>query len=159
MKKIFSKLFRKIVKSEASRSRIKRLVIPRFAINENKKILDQIVNYLSMKESVYHLGDLKIYVPNYMKDAIQTYIVDNNQFYESYLLNVVDSYIPNNAIIVDVGANIGNHSLYWGRKKHVQSIIAYEPVKETYEILKKNIRINNWLYILIHTLFFTCIFL
>ena len=46
-------------------------------------------------------------------------------------------------MILDIGANIGNHSLYFATVMHPQRIYSFEPIKETYEILQKNIEINN----------------
>jgi len=52
-----------------------------------------------------------------------------------------------NGIAIDVGANIGNHSIWLA--KNFLSVIALEPVKKTFELLKlntesfKNISINN----------------
>jgi len=44
--------------------------------------------------------------------------------------------------VIDAGANIGVFSLY-AAKLGAKRVYAFEPVKETYKILKENIRINN----------------
>ena len=46
---------------------------------------------------------------------------------------------------IDIGANIGNHSLYFNR--FFKKIYSFEPVKETYEILKINTKRLNTIQI------------
>ena len=45
--------------------------------------------------------------------------------------------------MLDIGANIGNHTLYFANELHASKVISFEPVHGTFEILKKNIEINN----------------
>jgi FkbM family methyltransferase len=45
---------------------------------------------------------------------------------------------------IDIGANIGNHSLYFSKKSKV--VYAYEPHPETYELLKFNTRNQDSIY-------------
>lgn len=53
----------------------------------------------------------------------------------------VKKLVPNPDIVVDVGANIGQETIYYSDwAKHVYS---FEPCTSTYEILEKNINQNN----------------
>ena len=45
--------------------------------------------------------------------------------------------------ILDIGSNIGNHSIYFFFKCNIRESYNFEPVKDTFEILKKNIAINH----------------
>ncbi|WP_233707370.1 FkbM family methyltransferase, partial [Helicobacter cetorum] len=45
--------------------------------------------------------------------------------------------------ILDVGANIGNHSLYFALECKATKILAFEPICSTFEILEKNIVLNH----------------
>ena len=49
----------------------------------------------------------------------------------------------NNGTFIDVGANIGKYSIMIGRKSDSIKVISIEASKETFEILKKNIELNN----------------
>lgn len=51
--------------------------------------------------------------------------------------------IPNNATIIDIGANIGCFSLYAANGSKNTHIYAYEPLQETYKLLQKNIKNNK----------------
>ncbi len=53
---------------------------------------------------------VKFYLPLYPWDFIQRVIAESDDFYEIYMLRSLREYIPNNAVILDIGANIGNHS-------------------------------------------------
>lgn len=85
----------------------------------------------------------KIYAPNMMEDHIQRRLALNLDFYEKEILGELDEYFPENATILDVGANIGNHSLYWCSKKSAKKVYAFEPIQNTFSILKKNVEING----------------
>lgn len=100
---------------------------------------------LSLKNDIFRNGDVKFYVPNYPMDGIQRSIVDTSNFYEIKLLKQVDELLPNNPVMLDIGANVGNHTLYWLLKspKKAKHIYSFEVIDETYDILKKNIEINN----------------
>lgn len=103
--------------------------------------LERIEKKLSMKDDTWQIGNTKVFVPRYPADFIQKHIVDKNEFFEQDILERLDLYIPDNATILDIGANIGNHTLYWSRR--ALSIYSFEPVKETFDILNKNISINS----------------
>ena len=46
-------------------------------------------------------------------------------------------------VFIDIGANIGKYSVMLGRKYPSMKIVSIEASKETFEILKKNIKLNN----------------
>ena len=48
-----------------------------------------------------------------------------------------------NALIIDIGAHIGGFCVLEGSRKPEAKIIAYEPFFENFQILEKNIRLNN----------------
>lgn len=100
---------------------------------------------LSLKDDIFRIDNVKFYVPNYPLDGIQREIVDTATFYEINELKKIDDILPDNPVILDIGANIGNHTLYWALKspKKAKHIYAFEIIDETYDILKKNIEINH----------------
>src|SRR4030042_3461411 len=63
--------------------------------------------------------------------------------YEPFSSEVIVNYLKPNSTFVDVGAHFGYYSLLVSRCQKKTKIIAIEPVKENYEILKKNIKLNN----------------
>lgn len=85
---------------------------------------------------------VKFYLPNFPYDLISKHIVFCNNFFEFEILNSLDKYIPENAVILDIGANIGNHSVYWA-SRGAKRIHSFEPMIHTYNNLVKNININE----------------
>ena len=78
-----------------------------------------------------------------INDYIGKLIKNSKGYYEEELLvNFID-YIPFNAVIYDIGANIGNHTVFFSKYVKPKKIISFEPSKELFEILKKNIQIND----------------
>jgi FkbM family methyltransferase len=96
-----------------------------------------------LPEKIINIGPAKFYVPNYPTDFIQSEIVDDGTFYEIDVLEKLQPYIKKNAVILDIGANIGNHSVYWAVKSNAKRIYSFEPVKDFFKILKKNVEIND----------------
>jgi FkbM family methyltransferase len=51
--------------------------------------------------------------------------------------------IKNNDTVIDIGGHIGLFSLYASEKCKSGKIFTFEPVKENFDLLKENIKINN----------------
>lgn len=73
--------------------------------------------------------------PRYMEHYV------NNE-YEKYSVDIVQNLIKKNQTIVDIGAHYGYYSLAIN-KVSKNKIIAIEAVKENFEILNKNFKLNN----------------
>ena len=68
----------------------------------------------------------------------------NNRVYEHDLINqVIKPYIEKAKYVVDVGANIGCHSISYGRFNPDVTIWAFEPQKKLFDILNRNVSINK----------------
>jgi FkbM family methyltransferase len=65
-----------------------------------------------------------------------------NKFYEAELLNGMCELANNkDSIAIDIGANIGNHSLFFANK--FKQVIAFEPVPSNCWIVKSNAYLNK----------------
>ncbi|MGH1351910.1 MAG: FkbM family methyltransferase [Methyloligellaceae bacterium] len=84
-----------------------------------------------------------MYLPYMFTDAIQKHLFTERNFYEIEILIDLDQYFQDINVIFDVGANIGNHSVYWALKHNLKAIHAFEPLTDTYNILRKNIDHNH----------------
>lgn len=112
--------------------------------NQLKKQNMRIINTLAiLPNKIVNIRSAKFYVPNYPIDLIQSEIVENSTFYEIDLLIELQPYIKKNAVILDIGANIGNHSVYWAVRSDAKKIYSFEPVEDFFKILKKNVEINQ----------------
>lgn len=93
----------------------------------------------------------KIYVPYYATDLIQQIIVQTGNYYERDQLDKVcrewnhgdvGKRLKESAVL-DVGTNIGNHTLYYLNECQAAFVYCFEPIQDTFRILKKNIEING----------------
>lgn len=64
------------------------------------------------------------------------------EFYETPTLERLRNVIPEGATIIDAGANVGNHSVYFGLFCKPKRIIPFEPNKHMASILRKNVGMN-----------------
>jgi FkbM family methyltransferase len=115
------------------------LMIPRLLLLQQRNI----INKLSLQDSIVELKDARFWVPNAPRDDVQNTILADSNFYEIKALERLSKYISDYSVVVDIGANIGNHSVYWSKVKQSKRVYAFEPVKVTYSILKRNIELNN----------------
>jgi len=63
--------------------------------------------------------------------------------YERENLKLTFKYLQQNSTFIDVGAHIGYYSILIGKNVRGVNVISFEPSKENYDILCKNIELNN----------------
>lgn len=85
---------------------------------------------------------IKMYLPC-KHDYIQTEIIVSRQFYENTELAKIHDFIKPGMVILDVGANIGNHTVYFGSILEANKIYSFEPQKIPASICRKNIMLNK----------------
>jgi len=78
----------------------------------------------------------------YKGEYIFEKIIKSNMFYEQDLL---DKWFPDvrPKVIYDIGANIGNHTVYFATSSSNVKVYAFEPIPDNYYLLEKNIEING----------------
>ncbi|WP_444677467.1 hypothetical protein [Halomonas sp. E19] len=74
-------------------------------------------NMTSLQKEACHFEyshrKVSLILPN-KNDHIQNIIKYNKTFYEVGMLEDARSRVPANGVVLDIGANIGNHSIYFG---------------------------------------------
>lgn len=76
-------------------------------------------------------------------EFVQNRIFLERGYFEQRRLKQIRPYITGAETILDIGANIGNHTLFFIKECAAKKVYAFEPVKSTFEILQKNIAING----------------
>ncbi len=70
--------------------------------------------------------------------------------FESAETRLLLSFVKEDSIVVDIGANIGWYSILLGRAASRGRIIAFEPIPSTLGFLRKNLTLNNATNVEIH---------
>lgn len=66
------------------------------------------------------------------------FLANNGFFYSNFLESYASSYT-----FIDVGANKGVYSIIAAKNNSCKKVISFEPIPETFELLKQNCSLNN----------------
>lgn len=67
----------------------------------------------------------------------------DNTIWEGWMEEYFKKYIKEDTIAIDIGANIGSHTLLMEKVASPSKILAFEPYKMNYDILETNLKINK----------------
>lgn len=76
------------------------------------------------------------------EDHIYQQVIRTSNFYEASLLAALSPLLQENDLVLDVGANVGNHSIYFAGVTKCR-VFAFEPVDEAFQLLRANVRDNG----------------
>jgi FkbM family methyltransferase len=86
---------------------------------------------------------VRFYDSLYPFDLIQRVHVESGDFWESKELVILSSSLRDGAVVFDVGANIGNHAIYWATQTNTRRVYAFEPMPATFALLSRNVELNG----------------
>lgn len=112
-------------------------------LNQINAGLNELKLKLSMPDSILQIKNARFYLPNFPVDCIQRIMVLTQNYWDTAALDIINKYLPDEAVILDIGANIGSHSVYWSLERNAKKIYSFEPLDYTFEILKRNIELNK----------------
>lgn len=94
-----------------------------------------------------HWGGLN-FALNYVNDPIQN-ALRQGRFYEERELTVLKRMLPLDATYVDIGANIGNHALFFAKRMRAARVIVFEPNPLALAPLMANIVLNRLEHVIV----------
>ena len=109
------------------------------ALLEVKKIHAGGSIYKAGRETLFYLPKLDLKAGEFIQNRI---FLEGNYFERRRLLQA-RKYIKKKGVVLDIGANLGNHTLFFLKECGAERVYAFEPVKSTFQILKKNICLNH----------------
>lgn len=86
---------------------------------------------------------VRMHLPYAATDAVQRIILLAHNFYEAHQMTAVRPFIPTGAVIVDAGANIGNHTLFFAKVCGAAEVHAFEPLRTIFAVLERNVALNG----------------
>lgn len=121
--------------------------LERNAVRTNQILLSQsapdFVFELSSAPKMTNGKAAKIYAPDAGEDYIQTIIATRHHFFSNEALERTRKWVKPGEHILDIGGNIGNHSIFWAGVIGAARIYNFEPVASTFAIQARNIAINE----------------
>ena len=86
---------------------------------------------------------VRLHLPLAEVDVIQRRILARRTFFEEEQLADIRKVIPPEAVVVDAGANIGNHSVFFALIAGARQVHAFEPMRVAFSTLQRNIALNG----------------
>ncbi|OBY93321.1 hypothetical protein A6723_009190 [Pseudomonas sp. AU11447] len=102
-----------------------------------EKDAERNVATLTIGESRY-----SIYLPNHATDYIQKKIVDEQKPYELQMLEDIQQRVAVDDLVLDIGANIGNHTLYLAAVAGCR-VMAFEPNQALAGAILSSVEMND----------------
>ena len=84
-----------------------------------------------MQEVAFTYEDIRLEIQSDTNDYISGCIGSSGTFYEINMLEAISANFPQDTVL-DVGANIGNHSLYLAKFTSATTIHAFEPMPRSF---------------------------
>lgn len=72
-------------------------------------------------------------------EDLSNHIRRENDFFEADILDYLKDYHPVQETILDIGANIGNHAVYFANFLKYSQLICFEPLPENFKVLISNL--------------------
>jgi len=68
---------------------------------------------------------------------------ERNGFVELEFLKIIDGLVNHNSTIVDVGCNIGNHTIFFSKVMKCKKVFSFEPIPDLYQRMLSNFKMND----------------
>ena len=109
---------------------------------KNKITRDRIRRYKNRKTNlISYAGNLLLNL--YRNSTNDQFIIDNNKSYEVVIQKLLKSMLKKNDCVLDIGANIGAHTVFMSKLVTEGIVYAFEPDKLSYKKLNTNIALNG----------------
>ena len=113
-----------------------------------KQIISYIISFLTPdKFKIYSIRGFKMYLNPHESFMMKMRLL---RAYERDKFNFIKNNLKRNDIFIDIGANIGDFSLYAAKRAREGKVLSFEPSADNFKMLKKSIKANNYKNIFPH---------
>ena len=110
--------------------------------------MDIFIKYTNIAFKSLVLDDCR-YVIN-TNDNVISRTLENGSYWEPYMHSYFKKYIKPNSLVLDIGANIGTHSVVIAKVCPTTTVHAFEPMDIHYDLLELNKHMNSLSNIICH---------
>jgi len=86
------------------------------------------------------IDDILFYIPN-PNDFIYAKMIETKRLWDIDRIRYMLNFVSSNSIVIDAGAHVGCHTIQFAKK--AKKVIAIEPIKQNYDLLQINLKLNN----------------
>lgn len=134
--------------SDEYRNYIKENYSTNYINNKYTSLIDNIEFYCdnkpkSTKVEFSYSGKIVKFILPELSDWIQKIIFTTRNFYEVEMLEDIKNRVGRDKTIVDIGANIGNHSVFLAKICDAKMVYSFEPQPKVFKMLSDNIKLNK----------------
>ncbi|KMQ66272.1 hypothetical protein ACM46_01615 [Chryseobacterium angstadtii] len=111
-----------------------------------------LMSFIKRKFNISYLDNRKLFTINYNNRKTKIYLnkkfgyvdfyIFENGIYEKYIIDDIRSVLTKDKVLLDIGANIGQHSLLLS--PYCKQIYAFEPIPDVYHEFNESIKQNNF---------------
>lgn len=97
-----------------------------------------------VKSVWYDNYECKFFLPDALEDRIQTLILETGRFFEMGNLRYIEDIIKPGSVVVDIGANMGNHSMFFALVCGAKQVHSFEPQAQMVQLIERNKELNGF---------------
>jgi len=91
--------------------------------------------------NIEHKGNILPIIHN-GKNIMKEIEKNSNHFFEIHMLSEIAKLPYRPGVCMDIGANVGNHTIFFSRFCNFDEVWAYEPNPRSFELLQENVKNN-----------------
>jgi FkbM family methyltransferase len=95
---------------------------------------------------------VRLHLPLAGTDVIQRRILAQRNFFEAAQLAEIRPLIGPDSVVLDAGANIGNHTVFFALICGARQVHAFEPMRVAFSTLQRNVQLNDLTNVLAYNL-------
>lgn len=110
------------------------------------------ISFVKRKLNISYLDNRKLFTIHYNNRKTKIYLnkkfgfvdlyIFENGIYEKYIIDDIRSVLTKDKVLLDIGANIGQHSLLLA--PYCKQIYSFEPIPDVYHEFNESIKKNNY---------------